>query len=179
MDRLGCCVVSGWTTASRLRRRAITVDDAFQLRAVDDPQISEDGQWVAYTVSTASLKEDKNETRIWVAPVAGGEAIAFTAEGVSSSHARWSPDGKYLAFLSARNEGKTQVWLMNRLGGEPQHLTDTAQDVDNFAWSPDSKRLVLILKDATQEELEAAKEKDKDKGGDSEEKREEEGRRRG
>jgi dipeptidyl aminopeptidase/acylaminoacyl peptidase len=147
--------------------RAITVDDVFQVHDVRDPQISDDGKWVAYAVSTASLKEDKNESRIWMMPASGGEAIPMTAEDVSSSHARWSPDGKYLSFLSKRNEGKTQVWLLNRMGGEAQRLTETIQDVDDFSWSPDSKRLVLILCDPSPEELADAKAKDKDKpGGD-------------
>ena len=147
--------------------RAITVDDAFEIRDVRDPQIADDGKWVAYTVSTAMLKEDKNETRIWMVPTGGGDAIAMSAEGVSSSHPRWSPDGKFLAFLSKRNEGKTQVWLLNRMGGEAQKLTDAIQDVDDFVWSPDSKRLVLILRDPTPEELDEAKAKDKDKPGSS------------
>jgi dipeptidyl aminopeptidase/acylaminoacyl peptidase len=90
----------------------------------------------------------------------------MTAEGVSSSHPRWSPDGKYLAFLSARNEGKTQIWLLNRSGGEAQRITDTPQDVDDFVWSPDSTRLVVILRDASEEELAAAKTKDKEKEKD-------------
>ena len=145
--------------------RAITVDDAFEIHEVRDPQISDDGKWVAYTVSTASLKEDKTETRIWMAPAGGGDAIVMTAEDVSSSHPRWSPNGKYLAFLSKRNEGKTQVWLLNRMGGEAQKLTDAIQDVDDFSWSPDSKRLVLVLRDPSPEELDEAKTKDKEKPG--------------
>jgi len=87
----------------------------------------------------------------------------MTAEGVSSSHPRWSPDGKFLAFLSSRNNGKTQVWLLSRLGGEAAHLTDIPQGVDDFEWSPDSTRLVLVLRDPKPEDLEAAKDKDKDK----------------
>ena len=143
--------------------RAITVDDLFQLREVDDPQLTPDGQRVAYTVKISILKEDKTEERIWSVPVAGGEATPMTAEGVSSSHPRWSPDGKYLAFLSARNEGKTQVWLLNLGGGEAERLTDTPEDVEDFAWAPDSRRLVLVLRDPSSEELEAAKEM-KDQG---------------
>jgi len=139
--------------------RAITIDDYFQIHEVRDPQLSPDAKWVTYTVKTALLKEDKNEERIWMVPAADGAPIALTAEGNSSSHARWSPDGKFIAFLSSREEGKTQVWLLNRLGGEAARLTDTPQDVEDFAWSPDSRQLVLILRDASPEELEAAKEK--------------------
>jgi len=142
--------------------RAVTIDDYFRIREVQDPELSPDAKWVAYAVKTALFKEDKNEERIWMVPTAGGLPLALTAEGVSSSHARWSPDGKFIAFLSARDDGKTQVWLLNRLGGEAERLTDMPQDVEDFAWSPDSRHLVLILRDASPEELEAAKE-NKDK----------------
>ena len=138
--------------------RAITIDDYFQIREVRDPQMSPDAKWVAYSIKTVLLKEDKEEERIWMAPTAGGDPLALTAEGVSSAHARWRPDGKFLALLSARDEAKTQVWLLNRLGGDAERLTDTPQDVQDFAWSPDSSQLVLVLRDASSEELEAAKE---------------------
>lgn len=146
--------------------RPIGVDDLFGFQEVSDAQISPDGQYVAYTVGSTSLKEDKSESRIWMVPISGGDAIPLTAEGNSSSHARWSPDGKYVAFLSERDEGKSQVYLLNRLGGEAQKLTDAIQDVDDFEWAPDGKRLVLILRDPTPEELEAAASKGKEDSDD-------------
>src|SRR5712672_2743901 len=153
--------------------RSITVDDLFQIHEVSDPQLSPDAQSVAYTVKTLLLKEDKSEERIWTVPNSAprADAIPMTAEGVSSSRPLWSPDSKYLAFLSARNECKTQIWLLNRSGGEAQHLTDTPQDVDDFAWSPDSTRLVVVLRDPSEEELDAAKTKDKEKDSEAKDKK--------
>lgn len=146
-------------------KRNLDVGDYFRIKSVTGAQISPEGKWVAYTVETHDLKGDKNKSRIWMVPVAGGEAIPLTAESVSSSHPRWSPNGKYLAFLSARGEGedegdskgKTQIWVLHREGGEAQQLTETIQDVDDFAWSPSGDRLVLTLQDPTPDELEAAK----------------------
>src|SRR5262249_27667375 len=72
-------------------RRKFTVDDVLALKTVHDPQLSPDGHWVAYTVGTTNRDKDKRENRIWMTPTAGGDAIPLSAEGVSSSHPRWSP----------------------------------------------------------------------------------------
>jgi len=142
--------------------RPITIDDYFQIQAVHDPQLSPDAQWVAYAVDKASRKPDKTETRIWMIPTTGGDALPMTAEGVTSEHPRWSPDGKSLAFISARQGSKPQVWLLNRQGGEAQRLTDLVPYLIDFAWSPDGHKMVLLLKDPKPEDLEAAKHKPAD-----------------
>jgi Tol biopolymer transport system component len=99
----------------------VTVDDYFQVKDVAEPQISSDGQWIAYTVTTATLKDDKNETRIWMIPAAGGDAIPMTAEGNSSSHPRWSPDGNIWHFLRAQRRQNASVVVGPRR--EAQQLT--------------------------------------------------------
>jgi len=145
--------------------RPITIDDFFQFRDVSQPELSPDGQWVAYAVRTRLLKDDKSEQRLWMIGTRGGDPIPLTLEAVSSTHPRWSPDGKYFSFLSARNGAKNQVWLLDRRGGEAQRLTEVAQGVNDFEWSPDSTRLVLILQDpkpGDAEAAEATKEKEKD-----------------
>jgi dipeptidyl aminopeptidase/acylaminoacyl peptidase len=149
------------STAPGAAKRNLAIDDYFRIEAVTDPQISPEGKWVAYVLTTASLHDDKNSDRIWMIPSADGAAIPLTAKGESSSHPRWSPDGKYLAFLSARgDDAKSQVWLLDRTGGEAQQLTDTIQDVNDFVWSPAADRLVLVLQDPSRDEIEAAQHKD-------------------
>ncbi len=132
--------------------RHLTVDDLFRLEGVSDPQVSPEGDWVAYVVSTTSLADEKSLSRIWMVPLAGGDPIPMTALGSSASSPRWSPDGKWLGFLASRNEGKTQVWTLNRLGGEAVQLTDVKQGVGGFEWSPDGEHLALLVRDPSPED---------------------------
>ncbi len=143
-------------------RKPLTIDDYFEIKSVGDPQISPDGKWVAFTLRTYDLKMDKTETGLWMIPASGGESIPMTAKGYSASLPRWSPDGKYLSFLAAKNEeDKPQVWTLNRLGGEARQITKIKQGVSGYEWSPDGKRLLLMLKDPRPEELTKDKADDK------------------
>jgi len=152
-------------------QRPITIDDFFNLKIIEDPQISQDGKWVAYTISESDLDKDKTETRIWMSPTKGGEAIPMTAKGYSASMPRWSHDGKYLSFIAKRSQSgednkdsdeQSQVWLLNRRGGEAQQLTKVKQGVSGYEWSPNGKRLVLLITDPKPYELTEDK-KDDDK----------------
>ncbi len=155
-------IASGGVLA-QVAKRPTSIDDFFKIRTVRDPQISPDGQWVAYTVATKDLEEDESETRIWMIPAAGGEAIPMTGEGYSAGNPRWSPDGEFLSFTASKGDedAKTQVWTLNRLGGEAQQLTDIKQGLSGYEWSPDSKRLLLLIKDPKPEILTEDKEDDK------------------
>src|SRR3954470_6929165 len=129
-------------------RRTLTPDDVFNLRDVRDPQRSPDGGWVAYTVTRAIRDTDKNDTDVWMVSWDGREHIQVTSTPESESRPRWSPDGKYLSFVSSRQGAKhAQVWLLNRAGGEAVKLTDVKGGVSDYAWSPDGARLVLVVED--------------------------------
>ena len=137
------------TTAIAAERRTLTADDINALHEVDDPQVSPDGDWVAYTVRTADAVKDKRITHIWMSSWDGQRALQLTRSEQSEHTPRWSPDGKYLSFLTARgdDEEPEQVWLLDRAGGEASPLTGFNGDVVDYTWSPDGKRLALIVAD--------------------------------
>jgi dipeptidyl aminopeptidase/acylaminoacyl peptidase len=142
---------------------AMTLDDLFRLQDVGDPQVSPDGKWVAYTVSTIDTTADKRLTDIWMVSWEGSQDIRLTFANESSANApRWSPDGKYLSFTSDR-AGKakgSQVWVLDRRGGEARQLTDVKNHLSFYAWSPDGKKLLLGIAEDKEAD---AKEKDQDK----------------
>jgi dipeptidyl aminopeptidase/acylaminoacyl peptidase len=137
--------------------RPLEVGDYFTIRGVDDPRISPDGRWVAYTVTTSDLEKDELMTRIWMVPSAGGDAVPMTSEDRSASNPRWSPDNRYLAFIAAPEDGEDQVWTLFREGGEAEMVTDAASGVNDYAWSPDGKRMVLVIQDPSAVQLAVAK----------------------
>ena len=107
--------------------------------------------------------EDTLDRDVWMVPYAGGEPVRLTASPKSERSPRFSPDGRYLAFLSSREGEKSQVWLLDRRGGDAVRLTDYKADVAELAWSPDGKRLALVVSDVDPDE-------EQDEGEDGEEK---------
>jgi dipeptidyl aminopeptidase/acylaminoacyl peptidase len=140
----------GWTSfAQKTEKHLFSLEDFAALREVADPQLSPDGEWIAYTVRTSDSLQDKLISHIWITNWEGTEHRQLTFSKEGESHPRWSPDGRYLSFLSSRGvEGETdQVWLMPRNGGEAERVTYFKADVSDFSWSPNSSRLALIVGD--------------------------------
>jgi dipeptidyl aminopeptidase/acylaminoacyl peptidase len=131
-------------------KRAVTVDDQFRFLDVGDPQISPDGEWVLYTVTSTDVAADRRNTDIWRVKWDGSERSQITFSTENENAPQWSPDGKYISFLSSRPGPMrgTQVWVIERGGGEARQLTQIRGGVTSYQWSPDSTRLALVRRDS-------------------------------
>ena len=119
---------------------------------------SPDGSKVLYTVRQAIMTDDRSEyvNQVWVCNADGSNHIQLTKGDKNSSNPKWSPDGKWIAFTSSRDE-KNNLYLMSTLGGEAEKITDVKSGVGNFDWSRDSKMIAFLMNDAASEKEEKNK----------------------
>ncbi len=143
----------GPTAVNAQSRRGVTPEDYLSFKFVGDPHLSPDGKVVAYVLTTIDQKKNRRDSSIWVVLADGSAAPRrLSAEGFSSSSPRWSPDGKTLAFLSARasdlpagESPKSQIYLLSIAGGgEAVALTKLKNSVQSYQWSPEGSRIVLV-----------------------------------
>jgi dipeptidyl aminopeptidase/acylaminoacyl peptidase len=153
-------LVLAYALPAPAQTRPVTVDDVMAMKAVSAPAVSPDGTQVLYAVRAwepASAKDaDRLEarTRIWKVPAAGGPARQLTFGERGDTQPQWSPDGRYISFVSARGAGegdaspKAQLYVMRADGGEAWKLTDAKENVGAYSWSPDAKRVAYVTQDA-------------------------------
>jgi dipeptidyl aminopeptidase/acylaminoacyl peptidase len=148
-------------------KRPATFDDVLNLKAVQGATVSPDGSQVIYTVRQWESEQDKMEgrTRVWKVATSGSSParqITFGEKG--DSQPQWSPDGKYISFVSSRGgaEAKAQIYLMHADGGEAWKLTDAKEGVAGggfggagYSWSPDGTRIAYTSTDPRSAEEEA------------------------
>ncbi|HKW88002.1 MAG TPA: S9 family peptidase [Candidatus Acidoferrales bacterium] len=128
--------------SAQTSKRAIRFDDMIAMHRVSDPQISPDGKWVAYVVSTPDMQANHQVSDIWLVPASGGAERELTRGG-SDSRPRWSPDSRKIAFLSSR-DGEQQLYEISLYGGESSRITFLSTGADNQLWSPDGKWLAFV-----------------------------------
>lgn len=129
------------------QRRPITPADVYRLQTISDLQVSPDGNWIAYVLSSVDTAKDRRNSDIWMVSWDGTQTIQLTNSPDTESRPRFSPDGKYLSFVAKRGEDKNnQIYLLDRRGGEASRLTNLKVDVGEYVWSPDAARILLVLK---------------------------------
>jgi dipeptidyl aminopeptidase/acylaminoacyl peptidase len=153
---LSLCAVGAVASGAPQARRLLTADDFYRIQIVSDPQCSPDGQWVAYVVTTNDREVDESRSALWMVSWDGTQHIQLTNAANDIRAPRFSPDGRYLAFLSKpAGSQKSQIMVFDRRGGEARALTSINGEIREYAWSPNGKRLALVIQDGGERTAEA------------------------
>lgn len=124
--------------AARAQKRAFSIEDLYRIKSISDVHLSPDGKTVVYAVSTSDLSRAKRTTQIWLMDADGRNARQITTGDKSSSAPVFSPDGRWIAFISAR-DGEPNLYVMSATGGEARRVTKISTGVSDPVWSPDGR----------------------------------------
>jgi dipeptidyl aminopeptidase/acylaminoacyl peptidase len=122
-----------------------SAEKMWSLDRLGEPAISPDGKLAVLSVTRYDTAENKGFTDLWLIPVAGGAARQLTSDAAADTSPTFSPDGKWIAFLSKRGEDKeSQVYVIAADGGEARRVTNVPNGAEAPKWFPDSRHVAFI-----------------------------------
>jgi dipeptidyl aminopeptidase/acylaminoacyl peptidase len=123
--------------------------DYYRLSQINSPKVSPNGDWILYSLTKPDSAKDELVSKLYMVSIDGKETVPLTEQTKKLGNYNWTPDGKYISFLSNSKEEKegSQLYLMDRRGGEPVQITHIKGELENYYWLPDAKRLVFAIKD--------------------------------
>lgn len=142
-----CFTIS--SIAQQNGKRSIRPEDVWRSYSVSSPKISPDGQWILYNHSKVDSIKDGYDGKLYMMSIDGNENIQLTEQTKGVGQPSWSPDNKYISFLSKgkTEESSAQIFLMNRKGGEPIQLTKIKGEISSYRWFPDGKSILMEILD--------------------------------
>jgi len=122
----------------------INGEDLWGMDRISDPQLSPDGKWVVFGISSLDKAANRRRSDLWLVGTEGKGLRALTTHPAAEFNARWAPDGSAVYFLSTRS-GSSQLWRISASGGEAQQITFLPLDVGTMAISPDGERMAVTM----------------------------------
>jgi dipeptidyl aminopeptidase/acylaminoacyl peptidase len=135
-----CSVLAGG--AAEAAKLPFDVQALLKVVRISDPQISPDGQWVAFTAQSVDFEQNTKPSQIWMVPAAGGQAKAVTHGDTHNERPRWFPDSKQLAYVS-NHGGLDQIWVMKADGSGARQITRLSTEAGGEVISADGKKLLF------------------------------------
>lgn len=121
-------------------------NDLELLRTPGVPTVSPDGRIAVVAVSRLDLQDDQYRSRLWAVPTDGSAPARRITTGFRDSAPAFSPDGRWLAYLTAERGGKPQLAVLPTAGGDPHRLADHHLGAGAPVWAPDSRRLAYVAR---------------------------------
>lgn len=144
------CFAICFSVSLQAQKRKLNPNDVYRVKSISNSEISPDGKWILHSISTPDSAKNKRSSDLFMTTWDGKESFQLTHSEEGEGSATFSPDGKYISYLSAKKVDSienTQIWLMDRRGGEARQFTKLKGDLQGYVWSADGSKIALVIKD--------------------------------